>query len=209
MKTCRATGRARAWLRKSWRLAAVLAGGLLTSACMGPEVMIATNVASAAFQAAVEHAEKNKPTPSEAWRASRREYLEDQSRAGNPTAQYALGQLYQFHRRTDAHYWICEAANNGHPAAQVQLGHWYNEDRLQEDPWPFIPVRPDNREAYLWYQLAEANGDDSAALFSEPLVNGALSGEDLKTARALVDGWAPGSCGVLATADADVAAVDR
>ena len=174
------------------------------SACMGPQVMIATNVASAALKASVDYAEKNKPTPAQAWRASRRQYLEEQGHAGNASSQYAVAQLYQGHRDGAAQFWMCKAANSGHPAAQLQLGHWYNEDRLTEDPWPFISVRPDDRVAYMWYSLAELNGERSGEPFRLQLKNDQLNDADLEAAEAMTAGWAPGSCGVLASADPEV-----
>lgn len=196
----------RSWrsrLRPAFAVLAAIGFVLNLSACMGPEVMIATNVASAALKASVEYAEKNKPTPAEAWRAARRQYLEEQGHAGNVKAQYTLGQLYHVHRQSAAHFWMCKAANGGHPAAQLQLGHWYNEDRLDEDPWPYISVRPDNRTAYMWYEMAEKNGDSSGTAFRLQLEYGGLAEEDLEAAKALSASWVPGSCGVLASADTE------
>ena len=183
-------------------LTMIFLAGALTG-CGGPEVMIASSVAQAAIKASIEHAEKNKPTPEQAWRAARREYLEERGHAGDPKAQYTLGQLYHLHRHGDAHYWMCEAANNGHPAAQLQLGHWYNEDRLEEDPWPFIGVTPDNQIAYMWYALAEKNGDTSGTPFLLDLKYNRLAPEELQAADAQLATWAPGSCGVLVSVDAE------
>ncbi len=170
-------------------------------ACMDPQVMIATNVASAALKASVEYAEQNQPTPAQAWRTARRQNLEELGHAGDVGAQYALAQLYQAHHYREAQFWMCKAANSGYTAAQLQLGHWYNEDRLAEDPWPFISVEPDDRVAYMWYSLAERNGDLSGQPFRLHLQNDQLNEAELKAANAMAASWVPSSCGVLAKAD--------
>ena len=167
---------------------------------MGPEMMIATNIASAAFQATVEYAQKNRPTAEQAWRSSRLTYLEEQARGDNAVAQYTLGQFYQVHRDEQAHHWICQAANLGHSQAQLQLGHWYNEDRLKEDPWPYIDLRPDNREAYVWYLLAAKGGNPAAQPFMSYLESGLMTGPDVDEAHNMLAAWSPSGCGAIATA---------
>lgn len=199
------TGRERSRVRAAALL--VLCG--LLSGCMGPEVMIATNIASAALKAGVEYAEKNKPTPEQAWRAAKRGHLEARGEAGDKDAQFALARLYQRREHGTAQYWMCEAANSGHPQARMQLGHWYNEDRLSEDPWPYIGIRPDNRQAYLWYRLAEASGEPGGALFSGRLAGSGLTEPELRAAREMVEAWTPGGCGYSPVLGTELAQADQ
>jgi TPR repeat protein len=163
---------------------------------MGPEVMIAANVASAALKAGVEYAEKNKPSPEETFRWAKIELLEEQANGGDVDAQYAMGIYYQATREARARHWICRAAAGGHPRAQLQYGHWYNEDRNREDLWPFIGISPDNREAWRWYSLAAENGEIGALHHIERLEVAGLDRQALEQGQAGRVG-SPASCGVF------------
>ena len=77
------------------------------------------------------------------------------------------------------------------------MGHWYNEDRNREDIWPFIDIRPDNKKAYVWYSLAESNGDLISLSYRERLERKVLRPDELAQARAELEEWTPESCGLF------------
>ena len=112
----------------------------------------------------------------------------------------AAGLMHQSLGNSDAWGWVCRAANAGYPQAQLQLGHWYNEDRNREDLWPFISLRPDNRKAYVWYSLAADNGNLFAAQLRDRLARNDMTAEQVAAARERLARWSPGSCGILSTA---------
>ncbi len=173
---------------------------LSSSGCLvSPPVMIAADVMTAAIKAGAHYAEKNKPTPEERWEQSKLDRLTRRANDGDLDAQYQLGLVHQAASSGKAKLWVCRAANNGLARAQAHMGHWYNEDRKQEDLWPFIDIRPDNRDAFVWYSLAEANGDSFAGNFREILSDESLSPDDLAEARNRLSRWRPTYCGFLAS----------
>ena len=93
--------------------------------------------------------------------------------SGDPDGAYRVATLLSERHDPDAMRWMCEAAREGHAGAQLQVGHWYNEDRRREDLWPFIGVTPDDEIAYQWYTAALDNGEDRAFIFRESLSHGA------------------------------------
>ncbi len=173
---------------------------LSSSGCLiSPPVMIAADVLTAAVKAGVDYAEKNKPTPEERWQQSKLDRLTRRANDGDLDAQYELGLIHQAASSGKAKIWVCRAANNGLARAQTHMGHWYNEDRKQEDLWPFIDIRPDNREAFVWYSLAEANGNIFAGNFRNNLESESMSSDDIVKARNLLSRWKPAYCGFLAS----------
>ena len=173
---------------------------LTLSGCLvAPPVMIAADVMSAAIKAGADYAEKNKPTPEERWEQSKLDRLTRRADDGDLDAQYQLGLVHQAASSGRAKVWVCRAANNGLARAQAHMGHWYNEDRKQEDLWPFIDIRPDNRDAFVWYSLAEANGDMFAGNFRENLSHESMSPDELAEAQNRLSRWEPVYCGFLAS----------
>jgi TPR repeat protein len=173
---------------------------LSSSGCLvSPPVMIAVDVLAAAVKAGADYAEKNKPTPEERWEQSKLDRLTRRANDGDLDAQYELGLIHQAASSGKAKMWVCRAANNGLARAQTHMGHWYNEDRKQEDLWPFIDIRPDNREAFVWYSLAEANGNIFAGNFRNNLESESMSSDEIAKARNLLSRWKPAYCGFFAS----------
>jgi TPR repeat protein len=123
------------------------------------------------------------------------EILQAKAAEGDPESQYQLGMFYVAKRNSEAQRWICQAAHSGHAKAQLQMGHWYSEDRLQSDLWPFIPIRPDDNQAYVWYSLAEKGGDEDAALFRMVLRDNRMTTAKVASARQVLSHWQATGCG--------------
>lgn len=180
---------------------------LATSGCLiAPEIMIAADVVSAAMKAGVDYAEKSKPTPEQRWEQAKVERLERRALGGDVEAQYEMGLVLQAAHSAKAKQWICRAANNGLARAQAHMGHWYNEDRNREDIWPFIDIRPDNREAFVWYSLAEVNGDAMSVSYRDRLEKNAMDSAQVVDARGRLAEWSPGYCGSFSATTASAAA---
>ena len=161
------------------RLCLLVALAVTASACMGPGITVASYVAQAAVKTAMDYNEKNKPTDDEAWAESRLRSLERKAEAGDPEANFELGRVHLAHERREA---------------QLQMGHWYNEDRLREDMWPYVSLRPDNRKAYLWYGHAAAKGEGMGRLFQDSLLDDQLTAEEAEELDRRLEGWKPGGC---------------
>ena len=182
-------------------VAAVCLGG-----CGGPEMMIASSIAQAALKTGIRYANENKVTSDQAWHRDRFDFVVSQAAAG-----LALGLYFQAQEEAEAEHWICRAATSGDVRAQLQLGHWYNEDRLEEDMWPFIGLDPSNREAYLWYSFA-AEGGDSLAQAMRDRVAPTLTEDQLAEAKRRASAQDAGGCRFFATAHGGIKsqkAVDR
>lgn len=177
---------------------AILLAPLALGGCGGPESMIISSLASAALQTAIKQAEKNKPTPEQLWHEAQVANLEQQALNGNVDAQFQIGTYYLLLQEPVAERWICEAASRGHAKAQLQYGHWFNEDRSREDMFPFIPISPDNRTAFLWYSLAARNGEPRAPHFRDSLAYADISETQIQNLNARVVNWTPGPCGSTA-----------
>jgi TPR repeat protein len=123
------------------------------------------------------------------------EMLRSDAKQGDSRAQYELGLFYLKKGESRAGQWICEAASNGYPEAQLLMGHWFNEDRNDNDQWPFITTRPDDRYAYLWYSLADASGEYTASLFLQDLQRKRMTAEEIDQSRQWLAAWQPRGCG--------------
>ena len=161
---------------------------------MGPEIMLASNLAQAAVRTAMEYNEANAPTPEELWEQEQRELLESRAARGDLAAHYELGRVAARKEQRDAEHWICMAANKGHPKSLLQMGHWYNEDRDDEDLWPYIAISPDNRKAWVYYSLAAERGELMGAAYRDALAQGAMSESELRVAELRLAGWKPVTC---------------
>ncbi len=178
------------------RLIIVLPLTLAVSGCLvAPPILIAADVVSAAMKAGVDYAEKNKPTSKQLWEEARVDRLQRRAQSGDVEAQYELGLVHQAAQSGGARHWVCRAANSGLARAQAHMGHWYNEDRKREDLWPFIDIRPDNKKAFVWYSLAESNGDVMSLNYRNRIMNNAMTTGDLDEARVRLTEWAPEQCG--------------
>ena len=173
--------------------AAVLCTGLVAG-CGGPETMIASSIISAAVRTTIEQAAKNRPTPEQLWHEAQVAQLERRAIAGDVEAQFQIGTYYLVLQEPVSQQWICTAANGGHAKAQLQYGHWFNEDRAREDLFPFINISPDNAMAYMWYDLAAANGEPRAPHFRDNLIYGGMPVAQLDRGRARVANWTPQPC---------------
>jgi TPR repeat protein len=186
---------------RHYRVAVVLVVGIaaLGTGCAGGAAgMIVSSVASAALRTAVEQVQKNRPTPEQLWHEAQVENLERRALSGDVEAQFQIGTYYLLLQEPAAEPWICVAANRGHAKAQLQYGHWYNEDRIREDLFPFIHVTPDNSTAFIWYSLAADNGEPRAPHFRDSLIYAGMPAEQLARGRERLAAWTPQSCGVTA-----------
>ena len=178
------------------RLITLLPLTLAVSGCLvAPPIMIAADVVSAAMKASIDYAEKNKPTSEQLWEKARIDRLQRRAQSGDVEAQYEMGLIHQAAQSSGARHWVCLAANSGLARAQAHMGHWYNEDRKREDLWPFIDIRPDNKKAFVWYSLAESNGDVMSLNYRNRMVKNAMTTGDLDQARMHLTEWAPEQCG--------------
>ena len=178
----------------------MLLASITLSGCVTVAGTIASSVASAALKTAIEQAERSQPTPEQLWQDAQMASLEQRAISGDVEAQYQLGTYYIAAREPVAADWICQAANMGHAGAQLQYGHFFNEDRKHEDLFPFLPIRPNNVEAFLWYSLATERGDPRAGHFRDSLMSGAMSAEMLSHAELKLAAWQPINCGEVRAA---------
>lgn len=122
------------------------------------------------------------------------DYLREGAELGDPESQYQLGIYYMRKKNSQAFDWVCSAADQQHPRAQLLMGHWYSQDRSRSDIWPYIQNTLDDRNAYVWYSLAQGNGDNDAALFRDNMARNRMNEKQLQEARRLLDDWRPGTC---------------
>ena len=160
--------------------APLLASGMALSGC-GPlsGVMLVGNIVNAAGIAVVDASNEAREARGE---AERERGIDEHlawmnAESGDSDGAYKIATLLSERHDPDAMRWMCEAARGGHPRAQLQVGHWYNEDRRREDLWPFIGVSPDDDVAYQWYTAALDNGEDRAFIFRESLSYTTLEAE--------------------------------
>jgi hypothetical protein len=78
--------------------------------------------------------------------------------------------------------WRCLAANQGNDRAQNHLGHYYRVGSA--------PIQQDFVEAYKWYSLAVANGNERAAELRHD-VSGTMTPIQMTEAGRLVAEWEP------------------
>ena len=109
-------------------------------------------------------------------------------------------------RVAEAVGWLCRAAARNHKYAQVRLGY-VNRETVWRD-WLDRPsttygialawlhskgFMPDNRVAYMWYTLAEANGEQYARYALDSLTTH-MTSEEILQAEQMVRDWKPGDC---------------
>jgi hypothetical protein len=112
------------------------------------------------------------------------EWYELAAAQGDPAAAANLGDLFEFGwyvNYKQAAFWYRQSANKGYAAAQADLGRLYESGR---------GVDQDYRQAYLWYSLAAARGDKTAAR-NRDLVSTRLSPAEIAEARKLALEWRP------------------
>jgi TPR repeat protein len=168
--------------------------GILLAGCGGPEAMIISSVVQAAVKTAVAQAEKNRPTPEQLWHEAQVANLERRAIGGDVEAQFQIGTYYLLLQEPVAQRWICEAASRGHAKAQLQYGHWFNEDRTREDLFPFIAITPDNTRAYVWYSLAADRGEPRAPHFRDSVLRAGMPSHAVQAGDTGIAGWTPGPC---------------
>jgi hypothetical protein len=123
------------------------------------------------------------------------------ARKGNPTAAYALYEKLSREPKAiaDAWKWLCKIANESNGEAQTQVGYWQRtsvwqlsgDDRINslED----IGIKPDNRVAYMWYTLADSNGDSTSNAQREYIIAD-MTPDEIVQAEQMVRDWKPGDC---------------
>lgn len=174
-------------------LTGTLLGGLGGCASVGTTVL--TSIASAAIQTAIEQTTSHQPSAEQLWQDAQLASLEHRAISGDSQAQFDLGTYYLVLQEPAGADWICQAAIVGHPQAQLQYGHFFNEDRQLEDLYPFVQITPDNEQAFVWYSLSSQAGDPMAAHFRDSLVSGRMTREAMDRAEGALSAWTPSPCG--------------
>lgn len=193
-------------LSPALRITAVLLFCAALSGCVSVAGAIASSVAQAAIKTAIDQAEKNKPTPEQLWHEAQVASLEHRAVSGEVDAQYQLGTYYLVLQEPRGVDWLCQAAIQGHAKAQLQYGHFFNEDRKLDDLYPFVGIRPDNVQALVWYSLSDQHGEPRAAHFRDSLLSGRMSPERIDRAEVVLSSWTPTSCGDITPATSTVVA---
>jgi TPR repeat protein len=176
-------------------IAGAVCGSLGGCASIGTTVL--TSVASAAIKTAIEQTQNHRPSAEQLWQDAQLAGLEHRAISGDSQAQYELGTYYLVRRESAGADWICQAAIVGHPQAQLQYGHFFNEDRKQEDLYPFVNIFPNNEQAFVWYSLATRAGEPMAAHFRDSLMSGRMTRAALDRAEGALDAWQPTACGAM------------
>ncbi len=100
----------------------------------------------------------------------------------------------------EAWRYLCVAANKGDGKAQEKMGFWYrttvkrypNISELQQIAEE-TDIYPDNRIAYMWYTLSDANGNPDALRIRAYTVRD-MTPEEIGQAEQMVRDWKPGDC---------------
>lgn len=176
----------------------LLACGSVAGCGAASGIMLAGNLFNAAAIAAVDAAKENamNKAESERQRGMHEFMLREGANSGDADSSYAYASLLAGRKDPAALRYMCEAGAAGHPLAQLSLGHWYNEDRRREDPWPFIRIRPHDPSAYVWYTLALENGVSTAAIFRESLVKARMDNSELQWSLVAASNWIGGACAI-------------
>jgi TPR repeat protein len=101
---------------------------------------------------------------------------------------------------SDAWKWLCMIANSGHGEAQRSVGNWHRtltwQSRGERLEWlrDEVGIQPDNRAAYMWFTLADANGNLSALSQREGSLKADMNPEEIGQAEQMVRDWKPGDC---------------
>jgi uncharacterized protein len=112
----------------------------------------------------------------QAWKWYRRAAIQ-----GNADAQFNLGMLYEHHRYAEAAKWYREAADQGLEDAQFNLGLLYAKGQ---------GVPRDDVQAYMWFELSAAQGDQSAANNREAAAR-RMTPDQIAEAQRLASEWKP------------------
>jgi len=128
--------------------------------------------------------------------------LESQAEGGNTNAAFALYlELSSKRQSTSAAWkWLCMIANSGHGEAQRSVGNWHRTLTWQSGAerlgWlrDEVGIQPDNRVAYMWYTLADANGNLSTLSQREGSLKADMTPEEIGQAEQMVRDWKPGDC---------------
>lgn len=108
----------------------------------------------------------------------------DDAKAGDPTAQYAVGNALccsgdapegSVYNTSESLVWLCRAADQGHPDAMQKLGQIFEGDqidgvRLMRRAITAVSTVPQNRAAaHYWYARAGEAGKSDAANTADEL----------------------------------------
>ena len=128
--------------------------------------------------------------------------LKAMAESGNSEAAYALFEPLSGDRETtiEAWRWLCKSANAADGKAQEKVGFWHSMAVWLPGGGPTfqwyreeVGIQPDNRIAYMWYALADSNGDSNASDGRE-FVKADMTPEDIVQAEQMVRDWKPGQC---------------
>lgn len=130
--------------------------------------------------------------------------LEQWVTKGNQPAAFAYYKHLSSKREMFTEAWgiLCKIANESYGKAQSEVGYWHKSsawsawkgtanNRL---PWlKEIEIEPNNRIAFMWYELAVLNGD-STAVAGRGYVAADMTAEEIAQAEQMVRDWKPGDC---------------
>jgi TPR repeat protein len=80
--------------------------------------------------------------------------------------------------------WLCRAADQGHPSAQYEVGRLLQTGE---------EIRTNVISAYVWYRLAEENGNTNGGDSAAELLR-IMTEEQAEKAERLISEWRPGQC---------------
>lgn len=120
----------------------------------------------------------------------RRTELLPKAEAGDIEAQYKIASLY-YQDRKERWYWLCRAANGGHPEAMVMMG---SKAILNENK----AGKKEKKIALQWFLLAELAGSKNAVEIVRQL-SASMHQEEISLVENQLERWKPdpSSCGTL------------
>jgi len=113
----------------------------------------------------------------------------------SPELTFRLGEQYRLRNSPDLWFWYCQAAAAGHERTLYYLASWYAFDTIFSRIGLEIPatITPDDRAAYVWYAIAEANGYTWAA-DDHDLLAEKLNPQAREQAEQMLKTWTPEQC---------------
>jgi hypothetical protein len=146
----------------------------------------------------------------EGYDAARRDPLHADAAAGDPVAQYKLGDTYcckgggpmdkvSIYDNPKATYWYCHAARQGYVPAQLRLAQVYSGHPIHglhvalRASALVDTVQTDLGVALMWASLAAIHGDEDATELRDQIIAQA-TGKDRDKAARLMKDWRAAPC---------------
>ncbi len=123
--------------------------------------------------------------------------LKQRAQAGDIDAQYQLGKRYAhaaFPQDTEAVYWLCKAAKDGHVPAQLELAGLYEGKAKSGNTGTSGKNRLSTRgSAYFWYTAAASQGSEQAFVSREHL-EASMDADEVLEAKRRATRWKQSVC---------------